>query len=293
MNASVPKPLVFALWGAFLLLSLALSLHELHLSDRTRGLFLVSVVAFAGIMAASLLRRGDASCGHDHGEPTGWAAFGIQAIPLTLVLCLGRTTLPIDASPPSFAPVPREPAPRAVPEAVPSQVPPAAPEVAEPVPPPTSPPANRASSIFITIPPEDRVVTLPASLMPADAGPVYIPFKLNELIVPDLVRGHEHVEVIAQARGPQPGIEDDGELGYWTARLTITCCAADARPFWLLVEAAKPDAGPVIKPPKDAWLRLRGRLVATAIDQPIRLVETTWTTIPAPASPYLQPLDRR
>lgn len=79
---------------------------------------------------------------------------------------------------------------------------------------------------------------------------------------------------------------DDGQL--LLARMTITCCAADARPYALRL--AGPGAAPVAGLPGDTWLRVRGRVSAGSATRATRyrpeLTVAAAEPVPAPADPY-------
>ncbi len=69
------------------------------------------------------------------------------------------------------------------------------------------------------------------------------------------------------------------------ARISITCCLADATVYGLLVRADQP------LPPNDTWVRVHGRIGATRFmeeDIPMILAERL-EIIPAPDQPYVYP----
>ncbi|SMP45794.1 TIGR03943 family protein [Desulfonatronum zhilinae] len=69
------------------------------------------------------------------------------------------------------------------------------------------------------------------------------------------------------------------------ARISITCCLADATVYGLLVQAEQP------LPPNDSWVRVHGRIGATRFmeeDIPMILADRL-EIIPAPDQPYVYP----
>jgi putative membrane protein len=69
------------------------------------------------------------------------------------------------------------------------------------------------------------------------------------------------------------------------ARISITCCLADATVYGLLVQAEQP------LPPNDTWVRVHGRIGATRFmeeDIPMILADRL-EIIPAPDQPYVYP----
>lgn len=74
------------------------------------------------------------------------------------------------------------------------------------------------------------------------------------------------------------------------ARLTISCCAADARPVRVRLAGDGSIAAQIAAAPQDAWFEVRGEVVPDSANRTNRFVPTFaasgLTPIPAPAEPY-------
>jgi hypothetical protein len=297
-------------WLAFLLLLATGNRHSAYVIGWQHGIIIAATVGFIVLLACDLaFNRGDghAHDGHDHhdhgheGAADRWLHSAVHLLPLFFVIAVGSTGLGAQAITIVKATVPGAGAqarPAATPAQAagtvaqrPSEPPPATPPSATPpaaIPAPATPAASDPAT-----PPAEFVdgpnSPEPARPAAAPAG-VVVPLTLTELYFPKKHPGVTRVETVGRILVPTaedlkkvPADVDTSEMKLMLYRFHMTCCAADARPVFIIL--LDHDTKGL---ENETWAKVTGRWVpAPGLGDMVKLVVEKLQVVPPPAEPYL------
>lgn len=270
-------------WLAFLILLATGGRHNAYIVSWQHGIIIAAAIGFALLLACDLaFNRGAAHAhdGHDHhdhdhgGAPDRWLQSAVHLLPLFFVIAVGSSGLGAQAITIVRATVPgagaqAQPAPVKPPPAVPG------------VPPTTAAPPDLADA------PSTPEPAPPAA--PAAPG-VAVPLTLTELYFPAKHPGVTTVETLGRILVPTeedlkkvPADVDTSEMKLMLYRFHMTCCAADARPVFIILLGHDPKGLE-----NEAWAKVTGRWVpAPGLGDMAKLVVEKLEIVPPPKEPYI------
>lgn len=283
-------------WLAFLVLLATGNRHSAYIISWQHPIIIAAAIGFAALLACDLAfnRGGDhAHDGHDHHDherpsvSDRWLHGAVHLLPLFFVIAVGSSGLGMQAITVVKATVPGAGAP-ARPAAAPAD--PVAPEGKRAT---DTPPAAATTT---TQPAPADLVDGPGTPEPAKAqvepaAPgVAVPLTLTELYFPAKHPGVTRVETVGRILVPTeedlkkvPADVDTSEMKLMLYRFHMTCCAADARPVFIILLGHDPKGLE-----NEAWAKVTGRWVpAPGLGDMAKLVVEKLEIVPAPKEPYI------
>jgi hypothetical protein len=297
-------------WLAFLLLLATGNRHSAYVVGWQHGIIIAATVGFIVLLACDLAFNrgaGHAHDGHDHhdhdhaheGTLDRWLHSAVHLLPLFFVIAVGSTGLGAQAITIVKATVPGAGAqarPAAAPAAAPlqpepasvAQRPAAAPPAATPA--PTAPAGGEPAAApgdFADGPGSPEPARPVPAPTPAGAA---VPLTLTELYFPKKHPGVTRVETVGRILVPTaedlkkvPADVDTSEMKLMLYRFHMTCCAADARPVFIIL--LDHDTKGL---ENETWAKVTGRWVpAPGLGDMAKLVVEKLQIVPPPAEPYL------
>lgn len=284
-------------WLAFLVLLATGGRHNAYIVNWQHPIIIAAAIGFGVLLACDLaFNRGAAHAhdGHDHHDhehvsaPDRWLHSAVHLLPLFFVIAVGSSGLGAQAITIVRATVPgagaqmRPPAVRTDPALTkPEQKSAAAKPPGDPATalPPPSDLADGPSSPEPTVPQSE----------PALPG-VAVPLTVTELYFPAKHPGVTKVETIGRILVPTaedlkkvPADVDTSEMKLMLYRFHMTCCAADARPVFIILLGHDPKGLE-----NESWAKVTGRWVpAPGLGDMVKLVVEKIEIVPPPAEPYI------
>lgn len=290
-------------WLAFLVLLATGNRHSAYIVSWQHGIIIAATVGFAVLLVCDLAFNrgaGHAHDGHDHHDhehlsaPDRWLHSAVHLLPLFFVIAVGSSGLGAQAITIVKATVPGAGA-----QARPAEQKPAA---VKPDPAPTRPEQKPAADKPpAATPAEPRPAPLELADGPSSPEPVSPkvepavpgvakPLTLTELYFPAKHPGVTKVETVGRILVPTaedlkkvPADVDTSEMKLMLYRFHMTCCAADARPVFIILLGHDTKGLE-----NETWAKVTGRWVpAPGLGDMAKVVVEKLEIVPPPAEPYI------
>lgn len=290
-------------WLAFLVLLATGNRHSAYIVSWQHGIIIAATVGFAVLLVCDLAFNrgaGHAHDGHDHHDhehlsaPDRWLHSAVHLLPLFFVIAVGSSGLGAQAITIVKATVPGAGAqvrpPEQKPVAVKPDPAPTRPEQ-KPVadkPPVAAPTEPRSAPPDLADGPSPPEPVAPKA-EPAVPG-VAVPLTLTDLYFPAKHPGVTKVETVGRILVPTPedlkkvpADVDTSEMKLMLYRFHMTCCAADARPVFIILLGHDTKGLE-----NETWAKVTGRWVpAPGLGDMVKLVVEKLEIVPPPAEPYI------
>lgn len=294
-------------WLVFLILLATGNRHSAYIASWQHGIVIAAALGFAVLLICDLAfnRGGDHTHdGHDHHDhehlsaSDRWLHSAVHLLPLFFVIAVGSSGLGAQAITIVKASTSRA---QAQPAAVKPEPAPAKPDPATPAPTKTGPASSPTTPPVATTPapetaPVSNLADGPSSpeptvtkAEPADHS-VALPLTLTQLYFPAKHPGVTKVETIGRILVPTaedlkkvPADVDTSEMKLMLYRFHMTCCAADARPVFIILLGHDTKGLE-----NETWAKVTGRWVpAPGLGDMVKLVVEKLEIVPPPAEPYI------
>ena len=293
-------------WLAFLVLLATGNRHSAYIASWQHGIVIASALGFAVLLICDLAfnRGGDhAHDGHEHhehdhvSEPDRWLHSAVHLLPLFFIIAVGssglgaqaitvvKVTTPGAGAQARSAEVKPEPTLTA-PVTAPIKP---EPKVATTTPPVASTPAPETAPVPNLVDGPSSPEPFVPKAEPVDRS-VAVPLTLTQLYFPAKHPGVTKVETIGRILVPTaedlkkvPADVDTSEMKLMLYRFHMTCCAADARPVFIILLGHDTKGLE-----NETWAKVTGRWVpAPGLGDMVKLVVEKLEIVPPPAEPYI------
>ncbi len=305
-------------WLVFLVLLATGNRHSAYIAGWQHGIIIAATVGFLVLLVCDLAcnRGGDhAHDGHDHHDhehlsaSDRWLHSAVHLLPLFFVIAVGSSGLGAQAITivkASKSGAQTQPSAVVKPDAAPAkpEAPVSAPATPEPInpvstkPAPSSPPTAQPVATTPAQEPASiaNLADGPSSPEPtapkAEPAPktTAVPLTLTQLYFPAKHPGVTRVETIGRILVPTPedlkkvpADVDTSEMKLMLYRFHMTCCAADARPVFIILLGHDPKGLE-----NETWAKVTGRWVpAPGLGDMVKLVVDKLEIVPPPSEPYI------